>query len=85
MPVENMTYLIGSGIQIISDSFLCRPNYTFVSVVRAETTGDGSLFLFAATPSGGRWLLPARHRPRNTNKMFILDLCGRATLEVDYR
>ena len=24
-------------------------------------------------------------RPRSTNNMFILDLCGRATLEVDYR
>lgn len=85
MPVEYMAYLIGCEIQITADSFFHLPNCAFVSVVRERTIYDSRLFLCADTPSGGVWNLPERHRPRSTNKMFILDLCGRATLEVDYR
>lgn len=85
MPVENMAYLIGCEIQIISCPDFYRHNYDFCSVVRARTRWDGRPLLCADTPSGGLWNLPERNCPRSTNKMFILDLCGRATLEVDYR
>lgn len=84
MPVEYMAYLIGCEIQITTEPNFYDCTHTFVSVVQART-GIAGLFLFADTPHGGRWNLPQRQIPRSTNKMSILDLCGRTTLEVDYR
>lgn len=85
MPVEYMTCLIGCEIKITTEPNFYGRTCTFVSVARARAIGCWGPTLLVETPSGGLWNLPERHRPRSTKKMFILDLCGRAKLEVDYR